>query len=246
MTTNEEHISLVKAGEQLGVDFDSPKTLDSYLTYVRRLRDPSLRYFIPVLENSGIIPEVDDDKSNYDPDFDALLIRIGVMNTSIPNTMRGHFLVAFLRRHDMKIEGWEKLPRESQEDIVVYLQRYYSFQIFTNEGDRLSQKLIDDVIVPILATEDPEASGNIPENYDFVQHLGAFWGYSNYSLKLVIQGLVNDFFNQKIGSRQAAAIINLDQHRITDIARRHKWLFHKNDSGHWQFTRHNIMGFGRR
>lgn len=239
LTTHNESISLIRSDSKLGVDFDSPETLANYLAYVKSLADPSLRHFVPVLENDGIIPRDDDN-------FQALLKRMGIMDWDIPNNLRGHFLAKFLGRHDMKIEGWEILPAETKKEFVRYLRHYYSRQLFQKDSNPISQELIDNIILPILEAEDPEANGNIPENWDFVRHLGAIWSHSNYSLKVLMQNLLYEFLNDNIGSHQAAALTGLKQREIQDLARRHKWLFCKNSRGHWQFTRHTIMGFARR
>jgi len=76
------------------VDFDSPETLAKFLAILIEEGKPENSYLIPVLENNGVVPR-------DNPDFRALLDRLGVTDYTIPNVLRARFL--------------EKLPKLEKE-----------------------------------------------------------------------------------------------------------------------------------
>lgn len=140
-----------------------------------------------------------------------------------------------------QIPEWSQLSSDTQKDFLFYLSKLYSRQMLpSDEEPGVSQEMIDEIIIPILENE-----AIIPENMDFVHELGRVWDHTNYSLRHCIVQLIHNFLYKPVGSRQAAVLLGLHIYKIYGIARRHTWIFRKNEKGHWQFLRYNLVGFVR-
>jgi len=88
LSGNRASIKQYRPDGKLGVDFDSPETLAKFLALLIEEGEPQNIYLIPVLENNGVVPR-------DDPDFRALLDRMGVTEESIPNILQSCFWVKF-------------------------------------------------------------------------------------------------------------------------------------------------------
>ncbi|MBT6691565.1 hypothetical protein HOB10_04500 [Candidatus Parcubacteria bacterium] len=245
-------IRLTRSDGKLGVDFDSPQTLQIFLDFILENKDPDTehyipvdedfkallikmgllydnpetRHFIPILKNGGVIPRDDED-------FQTLLIKMGIMDWDIPNSMRGHFLVAFQRRLDMKIDWYIKLAADRQRDFQAYLEKRQKPIMFEKSPKIREREFINQVILPILRAE-----GEFNE-HNMEVALGQRWSMSISQLLDKIWQLwlemTSHWHIQKV-----AKLFKKDASTIRRWARSGRLFGEKNHRGHWYFT-HEVL-----
>ena len=226
MSNAQMTISLIRSDGKLGVDFDSPQTLQIFLEFIQETNDPGTRHFIPVLKNGGVIPRDDED-------FQALLIRMGIMDWDIPNSMRGHFLVAFQRRQNMKIDWYVDLTSDRQCDFRTYLEKRQRPQMFEKPLQARERELIQQVILPIL-----KAEGEFNE-YNMEVNLGQRWSMNISKLLEKIWVLWLEMTGHW-NVRKVAKLLKRDPSTIRRWARSGRLFGQKNHREHWYFT-HEVL-----
>jgi len=228
-------IGLIRDDGKRGVSFDSPETLQFFLDYIRAIGDPSTQYYIPVLENNGIIPSVDPSENDYDADFDALLTRMGVMPYDIPNTMRGYFMVAFQGGANMEMTWWGTTPSDRQRDFVSYLTK--ASQINDLPPAMVEdQKRLRELIIPTLEQGD----GWIPEDLDNVRNLAQRWDMTNHQLAAEIRRLW-ERMTEQLSAAKAGRIVDRSASTMCRWARDKVIYAGVNAKGHWYFTREVLI-----
>ncbi len=147
--TKEATIRQYRADGKLGVDFDSPKTLERFLAFTRISDEPRAIYYIPILENGGIIPR-------DDSEFQALLDRMGIIDFDIPNILRGFFLTDFLRserRLAMDMAWYHNTTSDRKADFRTYLEKRMRPRIGDNQKELRDKEFIKLVLLPLLRAE---------------------------------------------------------------------------------------------
>lgn len=202
MNISGNSISLSRSDGKLGVDFDSPETLAKFLAILIEEGEPESSYLIPVLENNGVVP-------SNDPDFRALLDRMGVTDYTIPNILRARFLQQFRkleRGSDMNLDlsQFETMEREERALFIRHLR----LRCQRGHYPTTEVRFVQDVCVPILVAIH-EGQGMTDENWHLVQ-LAESRGFRRSSIEPIIKDAYNHF-TSLLNSRQAAKYLGLSQ-----------------------------------
>lgn len=226
--TQEATIRQYRADGKLGVDFDSPKTLERFLAFTRASNEPRAVYYIPILENGGIIPKEDND-------FQAILDRMGIMAPDIPNILRAFFLTDFLRserRLAVDLSWWEKVPSDRKVDFRIYLEKRMRSGIDDGHKAIQDKKFIKLVLMPLL-----QADGEL-NPYNVEIELAQRWG-------MTIGQMMDKFHDLWTEMTRLWTTTEVAKHlgkSSSTIRRWAKGRLHgeKGHSGHWYFT-HEII-----
>lgn len=145
----EATIRQYRADGKLGVDFDSPQTLERFLAFTRASNEPRAVYYMPILENEGVIPR-------EDPNFQAILDRMGIMAPDIPNILRAFFLTDFLRserRLAMDMAWYQNTSSDRKADFRIYLEKRMRPRIGDSKKDLRDKEFIKLVLLPLLQAD---------------------------------------------------------------------------------------------
>ena len=221
-------ISINRTDGKLGVEFDSPKTLNAFLDFILAIDKPELRHFVPVLENGGILPQ-------DDPDFENYLKKMGITLWTIPGDMRAYFLVNFQGGANMQMILWEKLPSDRRSDFIAYLKK--ASQIENLPSAMLEdRKRLKELVVPILE----QGEGWIPEDLDNVRNLAMCWKITNYQLVNLIIRLW-ERMNEPLSAAKAGRIVKRSAGTMRRWARQGRIHADVDKKGHWTFTREVLI-----
>ena len=223
-----------RADGKLGVEFDSPLTLARFLAFIRGAGNPSARHFIPVLENDGVIPQDDDD-------FKVLLKRMGIMAPDIPNTLRAHFLVDFLRATkeakmaDQLNDWWEGLASDQRSDFLEYLRKVIKLKSFSGKKAAKKKRLISEVIIPTL-----DAGGYMPQSHEFISLLRNDWKMDPISLFTYIKDLFKHM-TEALSTTEASKLVHKSTRTLQRWAKEGKVPADQNQWGYYKLTRQVLI-----
>lgn len=226
-----EPLQLVRPDKKLWIYFPCAGTLQAYLDFVRAEGDPGNRHFIPILENDGVIPV-------GDPDFDALLVRMGIVASTIFNTLRAHFLVSFCQQTGglemqsrLNLDWVEKLEGDVRKCLILNLRvRAARNQFRPTNKNRLAR----DVCVPIVEAID-QGKGVTHAGIELVEMAER----RGFSKREIVQVIVDtyQFMCRSMSTREAAKYTGYSPRKLRHVANKLQVTITgivKDDKGRWQ------------
>jgi hypothetical protein len=221
LKNTQESVSQFRTDGQPGVTFSSAEVQTALLAALieedkREYRqdpsvdpgNPGLKHLIRVVENDGVIPK-------DDHDFEAMLIRKGLMSWDIPSALRNYYLHNFpieSEEETMKIRfpWWTKINNEEQALFVRH------FKILCLLGAYPSTELpfVRDVCIKILEAM-VGGLGETEPSMDLV-HAAEQRGYRRANIEVIINDTWHAF-STPMSTNQAAKYIDLPPRKTRRI-----------------------------